>query len=99
MIYLVQFTWPKKYDSDPDDPDDPDAPYYEDISKQYLIDAGIFHCTNPTIWIGVTPNTLTSTVAHDFIEEICVFLDSLEVRDVDIAYYDCAVIHWPYWTH
>jgi hypothetical protein len=42
--------------------------------------------TNPTIWIGVLPNTLTGAVAHKSSEDIRTFLDLLHIENIDIAY-------------
>ncbi|KAJ7211379.1 hypothetical protein GGX14DRAFT_534701 [Mycena pura] len=42
--------------------------------------------TNPTVWIGILPETLTSDRAFKLMGEIRTFLDSLAVKNVDIAF-------------
>ena len=44
------------------------------------------HYANPTVWIGVLPETLTGAVAHESSKDICTFFDSLQVQYIDIAY-------------
>ena len=98
-VDFVRFTWlDKKPDQeiveeeeDDDDDDDEDAKEeeevnYDDIPTIKPVEDGIRHLTNPTIWVGVLPETLTSTVAHESATEIHAFLDGLQVQNIDIAY-------------
>ncbi|KAF8884562.1 hypothetical protein CPB84DRAFT_1816945 [Gymnopilus junonius] len=74
-----------------DDDDDDDAMEekdvtYDDIAPIKPVEDGERYYTNPTIWIGIVPETLTGAVAHESSKEIRAFLDSLQVKNVDIAY-------------
>jgi hypothetical protein len=94
-VDLVRFTWLNKKadqeDEQEDDDDDDDAEEEEDVSYDDIpriqpVEDGERYYTNPTIWIGVVPETLTGAVAHDSSEDIRAFLNSLQVQNVDIAY-------------
>jgi hypothetical protein len=93
---FVRFTWLNKKvdqeieeeedDDDDDDAKEEDAVTYEDIPPIQPIEDRERHYTDPTIWIGVLPETLTGAVAHESSQDIRAFLDSLQVQNVDIAY-------------
>ncbi|KAJ3797639.1 hypothetical protein GGU11DRAFT_824353 [Lentinula aff. detonsa] len=94
-VDFVRFTWLNKHadreiEDDEDDEEDNDAEEenlnYDDIPRIQPVEYGDRHVTNPTIWIGVLPNTLTGGVAHDSSKDIRAFLDSLHVENIDIAY-------------
>ncbi|KAJ3753137.1 hypothetical protein EV360DRAFT_88066 [Lentinula raphanica] len=95
-VDFVRFTWLNKradreIDEDEDEDDeDTDAEEenlnYDDIPRIQPVEYGDRHVTNPTIWIGVLPNTLNGGVAHDSSKDIRSFLDSLHVENIDIAY-------------
>lgn len=93
-VDFVRFTWlNKKADQEIEDEDEDDAKEeeeedvtYDDIPPIRPVEGGERHYTNPTIWIGVLPETLTGAVAHESSKDIRSFLDSLQVQNVDIAY-------------
>ncbi|KAH8999802.1 hypothetical protein EDB86DRAFT_3138975, partial [Lactarius hatsudake] len=93
-VDFVRFTWlNKKADQEieEEDDDDDDAKEEEDITYDDIppiqpVEDGERHYTNPTIWIGVLPKTLTGAAAHESSKDIRTFLDSLQVQNVDIAY-------------
>ncbi|KAI0262720.1 hypothetical protein BC834DRAFT_925125 [Gloeopeniophorella convolvens] len=85
-VDFVRFTWLNKkadqeIEEEDDDDDDDDAKEEEDPVEDVER-----HYTNPTIWIGVLPETLTGAVAHESSKDIRALLDSLQVQNVDIAY-------------
>ncbi|KAF7321492.1 hypothetical protein MKEN_00670000 [Mycena kentingensis (nom. inval.)] len=94
-VDFVRFTWLNKNkdqeigddDQDDDEDDDEDADVdYDDIPPIQPAEYGGRYHTNPTIWIGVVPETLTGAVAHESAKDIRTFLDSLPAHDIDIAY-------------
>lgn len=93
-VDFVRFTWLNKKedreiedddDNDNDDEEEEDVSY-DDIPPIQPVEDGERYYTNPTIWIGVLPGTLTGAVAHESSKDIHAFLDSLQVQNVDIAY-------------
>ncbi|KAF9036790.1 hypothetical protein BJ165DRAFT_1394853 [Panaeolus papilionaceus] len=42
--------------------------------------------SNPTIWIGIVPNTLNAAGARESASDIRAYLDELKVQNIDIAY-------------
>ncbi|KAH9047443.1 hypothetical protein EDB83DRAFT_1461953 [Lactarius deliciosus] len=94
-VDFVRFTWLNKKadheikeeeDDDDDDAKEEEDVTYDDIPLTQPVEDGERHYTNPTIWIGVLPETLTGAVAHESSMDIRAFLDSLQVQNVDIAY-------------
>ncbi|KAI0247604.1 hypothetical protein BJV78DRAFT_1380229 [Lactifluus subvellereus] len=95
-VDFVRFTWLNKHadreiEDDEDGDEDDDAKQeedlnYDDIPRIQPVEYGDRYYTNPTIWIGVLPDTLTGGVAHDSSKDIRAFLDSLHVQNIDIAY-------------
>ncbi|KIO23305.1 hypothetical protein M407DRAFT_214897 [Tulasnella calospora MUT 4182] len=93
-VDFVRFTWlDKKADKEiEEEGDDDDGANeeeditYDDIPPIKPVEDGERHYTNPTIWIGVLPETLTGAVAHESSKDIRAFLDSLQVQNIDIAY-------------
>jgi hypothetical protein len=71
---------------DEDDAKEGEAFDYNAIPATLPIEDGVRHNTNPTIWIGVLPETLTGARAHESSKDIRNYLDSLHVQNVDIAY-------------
>lgn len=94
VVDFVRFTWLNKHvdrEIEDDDDDDDDAKEeevldYDDIPPIQTVEYGDRHFTNPTIWIGVLPDTLSGGVAHDSSKDIRALLDSLQIQDIDIAY-------------
>ncbi|CAE6389034.1 unnamed protein product [Rhizoctonia solani] len=93
-VDFVRFTWLNKHadreieddENDDEDAEDEEDMNYDDTPRIQPVEYGDRHYTNPTIWIGVLPDTLTGSVAHDSSKDIRVFLDSLHVQNIDIAY-------------
>ena len=59
---------------------------YASIPAIKTVEDGKRYYTDPTIWIGVLPDTLTGSLAHELNQEIRVFLKKLSVTNVDIAF-------------
>ncbi|KIY61612.1 hypothetical protein CYLTODRAFT_495169 [Cylindrobasidium torrendii FP15055 ss-10] len=59
---------------------------YDAIRRNKPVEYGERHYTNPTIWIGVEPDSLTGAEAHKSSEDICAYLDSLGAQNIDIAF-------------
>ena len=51
---------------------------YDDIPTIAPVEDGTRHYTNPTIWVGVLPDTLSGAVAHESAKDIRTFLDELQ---------------------
>ena len=91
-VDFVRFTWLNEHagreieDDEDDDAEEEEDLNYDDIPRIQPVEYGDRHYTNPTIWIGVLPDTLTGGVAHDSSKDIRAFLDSLHVQNIDIAY-------------
>ena len=95
-VDFVRFTWLNKpadreiEDDEDDDDEDEDAEEedinYDDIPPIQTVEYGERHYTNPTIWIGVLPDTLSGGIAHESSKDIRGFLDSCDVQNIDIAY-------------
>ncbi|KAH9001043.1 hypothetical protein EDB92DRAFT_1962115 [Lactarius akahatsu] len=93
-VDLVQFTWLDEKDDqeiqEEEDDDDNDVQNdsltYDDIPLTKPIEYGKRHTTNPTIWVGVLPVTLTGMVAHESATEILGLLKELGIAGVDVAY-------------
>ncbi|EJU03122.1 hypothetical protein DACRYDRAFT_88149 [Dacryopinax primogenitus] len=64
--------------------DDEDA--YDSFAPVKPVEGGEQYFTNPTIWIGVFPESLTGLRAFEVAEKIRAFLDALKVKEVDIAF-------------
>lgn len=86
-VDFVRFTWHREEqeqeeqgDEGDEEPEKDDKPYVQPIED------GARYYTNPTVWIGVLPDTLSSTSALESSMDIRDFLDSLHVRNIDIAY-------------
>ncbi|KAM5533614.1 hypothetical protein V8D89_012727 [Ganoderma adspersum] len=83
-VDFVRFTWlNKKTEQEIEDDEDgsgeePEDLAYDDIPPIQPVEDGERHYTNPTIWIGVLPDTLTGAVAHESSKDIRAFLDSLQ---------------------
>lgn len=73
-------------DNDNDNEDEDEDLSHDIIRRTRLREHGVRHYTNPTIWIGVLPGTLTGAIAHSSSQDIRAFLDSLDVQNIDIAY-------------
>ena len=110
LVDFVQFTWLNKHvdreieddedngeDDEDDDAKEEEDLNYDDIPRIQPIEYGYRHYTNPTIWIGVSPDTLPGSVAHHSSKDICAFLDSLHVQNIEIAY--CEWLYQPLLDH
>jgi len=64
---------------------------YDAIPTIQPVEDGIRHYTNPTIWIGVLPETLTGARAHESSKDIHAYLDSLPVQNIDITYRESVI--------
>jgi hypothetical protein len=90
-VDFVRFTWLNEHtdqeieDEDEDMKEEEDL-NYDDIPRIQPAEYEDRHFTNPTIWIGVFPDTLTGGDAHDSSKDIRAFLDSLHIKNIDIAY-------------
>ncbi|KAL1749250.1 hypothetical protein HDZ31DRAFT_71061 [Schizophyllum fasciatum] len=93
-VDFLRFTWLNKKkdqeiedeDEDEDGDGDEEDFSYDDIPRIQPVEDGDRYYTNPTIWIGVVPETLSAAVAHESATEIRAVLKSLQVQRVDIAY-------------
>jgi len=95
-VDLVQFTWLDKKDDqeiqeeEDEDNDNDDTQNdnltYDNIPPIKPIEDGKRHTTNPTIWVGVLPDTLTGAVAHESATKILGLLKELGIAGVDVAY-------------
>ncbi|KAH7881699.1 hypothetical protein F5I97DRAFT_1291768 [Phlebopus sp. FC_14] len=59
---------------------------YDKIAPIQPVEDGDRHYTNPTIWIGVLPDTLTGSAAYDAAKDIRAYLNELPVQNIDIAF-------------
>jgi hypothetical protein len=92
-VDFVRFTWLNEHtdqeiedeDEDEDMKEEEDL-NYDDIPRIQPTEYEDRHFTNPTIWIGVFPNTLAGSDAHNSSKDIRAFLDSLHIKNIDIAY-------------
>ncbi|KDQ08089.1 hypothetical protein BOTBODRAFT_59543 [Botryobasidium botryosum FD-172 SS1] len=105
-VDLVQFTWLDKADDrgiEKEEGDDDVArraerqPHLRRHPTHQAIEDGKRHTTNPTIWVGVLPNTLTGAVAHESATEILGLLKELGIARIDVAYRESVVkfLHGP----
>ena len=96
-VDLVRFTWLEKEEDqeiqeeeDNQDDDEEDTQNhnlaYEDIPTIKPVEEGKRHTTNPTVWVGVLPDTLTSAVAQESAAGILALLEELGIAGVDVAY-------------
>ncbi|KAI9430418.1 hypothetical protein H4582DRAFT_1860259 [Lactarius indigo] len=90
-VDFIRFTWLNKKVDQEIEEEDNDAKEEEDVTYNDIppiqpIEDRERHYTNPTIWIGVLPETLTGAVVHESSKDIFAFLNSLQVQNVDIAY-------------
>ncbi|KAF7301008.1 hypothetical protein MIND_00664200 [Mycena indigotica] len=91
-IDFVRFTWLNKRDDqeiEVNKEEETAATDYnlddEDIDAAYA-KTGDRYYTNPTIWIGVLPDTLNATHAAELNRKIRDFLNGLNIVNVDIAF-------------
>ncbi|CAA7266696.1 unnamed protein product [Cyclocybe aegerita] len=93
-VDFVRFTWLEKkkdgeveVDEDEGEDDGGEEDFdYDSVPPIKPIEDGDRHYSNPTIWVGVVPNTLTADTAFDATKGIRSFLNGLNVTDIDIAY-------------
>ncbi|EIW74087.1 hypothetical protein CONPUDRAFT_160466 [Coniophora puteana RWD-64-598 SS2] len=91
-VDFVRFTWLVKKDGvievdegEGEDNSDEEDFDYDSISPIKPVEDGVRHYSNPTIWVGVTPNT-TAATAFDATKDIRAFLAELDVTNIDIAF-------------
>ncbi|KAF4597047.1 hypothetical protein EYR40_007497 [Pleurotus pulmonarius] len=92
-VDFVRFTWlDKELDREieeelqEEDREDEVEVDYDAIPPIKPVEYGIRHFTNPTIWIGVLPDTLPGAAAHEAAKDIRAFLDGLQADNIDIAF-------------
>jgi len=93
-VDFVRFTWLEKKkdgevegdEDEGEDGGDEEDFDYDSIPPIKPVEDGDRHYSNPTIWVGVAPNTLTADTAFDATKGIRAFLNGLNVTDIDIAY-------------
>ncbi|KAG9078854.1 hypothetical protein FRC06_008135 [Ceratobasidium sp. 370] len=94
-VDFVRFTWLNKKpdqeiveeeDDNDDDAKEEEKVDYDDIQPIKPVEDGVRHYTNPTIWVGVLPETLTGALAHESANDIRAYLAELQVENIDIAY-------------
>lgn len=59
---------------------------YDAILLIKFVEDGEHHYSNPTIWVGVAPNTLSAVTAFEATKGIRAFLNGLNITEIDIAY-------------
>lgn len=98
-VDFVRFTWLNKMvDREIEEEEEEEQKEYltyDDIPFIQPVEYGERHYTNPTIWIGVVPGTLTGATAQKSSKDIRAFLDSLQVQNIDIAYRESVYRTWP----
>lgn len=99
-VDFVRFTWLNKRpgqaidsdeeeegESEQEDEDDViDVADYDQIARIALVEDGDRFVSNPTVWIGVIPDSLTATAASEVAKGIRHYLDGLDVGRIDIAF-------------
>lgn len=89
-VDFVRFKWRKRMGKWKKDVNNDD-----DALPHQLSENGSDRYTNPTIWIGVLPETLSGALAHEVSQDILAYLDSLQVEHVDVACREsvCKTLH------
>jgi hypothetical protein len=93
-VDLVRFTWIETNDDQEDEEDSEeyeDNANYDDFAPIKPVEDGTRYTTPVTIWVGVTPNTLTGEVAHHSSRDILDLLQRYNITDVDVAYRESEV--------
>ena len=99
-VDFVRFTWlnkrpgqatdsDKEEDGESEQGDDDgviDVADYDQIARIAPVEDGDRFVSNPTVWIGVIPDSLTATAASDVAKGIRHYLDGLDVGRIDIAF-------------
>ncbi|CAE6530617.1 unnamed protein product [Rhizoctonia solani] len=94
-VDFIRFTWlNKKKDQEIEEDEEEDEENngdeedldYHAMAPIMPVEDGDRYTTNPTIWVGVAPDTLTAAVAFEVTKDIRAFLDGLNVTNIDIAY-------------
>ena len=85
-VDFVRFTWLNKHKPRVIDDSEEDELDYDDLKAIKPVEDGVRHYSNPTIWIGVPPDTITAATAFEVTEDIRAFLNEFNVTNVDIAY-------------
>lgn len=89
-VDLVRFTWVEEEKQSP-----ALAQIYQEAHRQLLGESELRaypqtirgrHTSNATVWIGVLPDSLSSSTAHNSAKEILQFLQSVRLDSVDIAF-------------
>ncbi|KAG6369895.1 hypothetical protein JVT61DRAFT_13360 [Boletus reticuloceps] len=63
-----------------------DVSKYDKITAIMPIEDGDRFVSNPTVWIGVFSDSLTTTGAHDVAKGICDYLNELQLENIDIVF-------------
>jgi hypothetical protein len=95
-VDFVRFTWLDQRpgqviddgEEESDDAEDEifDVNEYDKIAAITPVEDGDRFVSNPTVWIGVLPDSLTGTGAHDVAKGIRDYLNGLQVENIDIAF-------------
>ena len=85
MSYNLQVSWAQGKTEPPPDNDNVqnDNLTYDDIPLVKPIKYGKCYTTNPMIWVGVLPDTLTGAVAHESAAETLSFLNDIDKMRVE----------------
>jgi len=63
-----------------------DISEYDKIARITPVEDGDRFVSNPTLWIGVLPDSLTATGAHDAAKGIRDYLNGFQAGNIDIAF-------------
>ncbi|KAF4619396.1 hypothetical protein D9613_005528 [Agrocybe pediades] len=101
-VDFVRFTWldehPHQETLDDDELEDGDGAdedgdgaeeeelNYDNMPPIHPVEDGVRHYTNPTIWVGVLPESLSGAVAHGAAQDILALLDFHQLQKIDIAF-------------
>lgn len=93
-VDFIRFTWLnnkkdeeiKEEEEDEDDNGDEEDLDYDAMAPIVPVEDGDRYTTDPTIWVGVAPGSLTATAAFNVTKDIRAYLDGLNVTRIDIAY-------------
>ncbi|KAB5589638.1 hypothetical protein CTheo_6911 [Ceratobasidium theobromae] len=96
-VDFVRFTWVNKSPATEGDSDEEEETQQEDdevydiadyakIARIAPVEEGTRVTSEPTVWIGVTSESLTATAASEVAKGIREYLDGLDVGRIDIAF-------------
>jgi len=90
-VDFVRFTWLNQrlgqvIDDKEEEDEIFDVSEYDKIAAITPVEDGDRFVSNPTVWIGMLPDSLTATGAHDVAKGIRDYLNGLQVENIDIAF-------------